>query len=82
MRVRNTKACHVSLSRFGKTPTGETLMVEIESVSIEPGETQDVEDSFLASEGAKDLVADGSLVVEPGSESETEPAKKRRGGAE
>lgn len=62
MRVRNAKACQVSLSRFGKQPTGEALLFETETVTIAPGETVEIEDEFLSSEGAQSFFADGTLV--------------------
>lgn len=62
MRVRNAKACVVGLQRFAKLPSGESLVVEIESVTLAPGEVQDVDDDFFASDGAQGLLADGTLV--------------------
>jgi hypothetical protein len=60
--VRNAKACQVSLSRFGKQPTGEVLLFETETVTLAPGESTYVDDTFFASEGAQGYLADGTLV--------------------
>jgi hypothetical protein len=74
--VRNAKACQVSLSRFGKQPTGEVLLFETETVSIAPGETVEIDDGFLETDGAQGMLADGTLVaIEPPAKVDNEKGK-------
>lgn len=86
-KVTNTAKADRGLSIFNRDfKTGDSPLnaSDIESVTIKPGETVDVDEAYLETEGAKALIDCGDLEIE-GQEkpkAKTKKAAKESGGGD
>ena len=84
-KVTNTAKSDRGLSIFnrewkeGDAPLNAS---DIESVTIKPGETVDVDDAYLATEGAKALIECGDLEVEGREKAKSKKPAKGSGGGD
>lgn len=84
-KVTNTAKSDRGLTIFNreggdKKPTLNAS--DIETVTIKPGETAEVDEAFLATEGAKALIECGDLEVEGGEKAKAKKPAKGSGGGD